>query len=326
MINNKNSGVDDLATQSTDNESEEYIDNLVNESYKLFGDNESVESTIQSSKLSKIIHSESSDIDLNEFMYEDNDTHFDESEDINNSSTDIIKKKTPHKIRLNKGLLALGCCMIVCTMIIHNSMSKKNYANLPDADVYSDVEAINNGVSEINSTAVESINDDKSVGENILIEEDIDNGEEKPMEGEHLTGIPVVVTEEVDAYFKDCISYLKSALSIDDFIANNTIFQNQDMINSLQLMVTDYENNVGNWEEHNIPKGCERFDELITKSLSVYQYYFKEVIDASNLETKEEYRNKLDAAIAYVQTMVGRNYDDVSQEFGSVFYYYGLYT
>lgn len=317
-MNNNESN--DLANHLKD-ESDEYVNNLVNEAHELFKDTISDDTK---TNLGKLLDNKPSTIEKVVTGDDENEVFVkDEVEDV---SEDIDYEEKPlFKIRLNKGLLALGVCMMVCTLIITHIKGEKHYANLPDYDDYSGVEAVSNTGDDSNNTAVILDESSESIGDIDIDFNYNESGKDDVLDEEHLVNIPVKVTAEVDSYFKDCVKYLKIALSVDKFLASNNTYQNQDLINALQLMVTDYEESVSKWNEHNIPDGCEEFDELIVKSLNAYQYYFNEVIDASNLETVEEYRNKLNASVAYVQNSVS-NYTNVSQEFSPVFYYYGLYT
>lgn len=250
--------------------------------------------------------------------------------DIDNTSEDTVSEseevytgnKTKRRIRLNKGLLALGGAMLLVSFIFG-----RHFKDIPDR-VAGEAVQNSNSISDYDTKAVNGLyTRDTAVREDISVDI-IDESEEstaiKPMEGEHLTGIPVIVTEEVDAYFKDSIKYLKLALSVDTFIAENNIYGNEDLINALQRLVTNFEESVSSWSSHSIPEGCEEYDELIVKSLDDYQYYFEEVIASASLETREEYRNKLDAAISYIQSSVS-GYGSIYQSYTPVFYYYGLY-
>ena len=226
--------------------------------------------------------------------------------------------------KINMPLLIAGVVLIVTPIAIKGMFSGSNERRLSDSRVEADY---SNNYNNDNSNAVKEessvVGTEGSVIVDVVDEDELAT-EEKPMDGQHLTGIPVVVTDEVNEYFEDSVGYLKRALAIDKFVAENTIYKNGDNIKALQKLVDDFNNETEEWSNHVIPDGCEDYDELISKSLSAYQYYFEEVIVASNLETLEEYRNKLDSAISYIQTLVS-GYGKVSKEFEPVFYYYGLY-
>lgn len=221
----------------------------------------------------------------------------------------------PHyrmRFRPNKGLLFIGIFIMLVTLLV---MINKAESEAPRTNRN---EAVNPNVNE---TVTDSVN---VTTEFITFEEEAENyTEDGAMNDMYLTNIPVVVTEEVDVYFKDTIDYLKLALKIDEFIASNELYGNTELCGAYKKLVDDFNIELEKWNTRNVPEGCEEYDSMIGKSLSAYQYYFTEVAAACDLETKDEYRNKLQAAVAYVQTTV--DYSATAEDYSPVFYYYGLY-
>lgn len=216
------------------------------------------------------------------------------------------EKKTTFKI--NWGFLVIGAVAIILPAILFNQKDNTG--------------SVNNNTTN-NSVVVTDVTESVKVTQGTTsIEYDIKDTEGAIKE-QHLTNIPVVVTEEVDSYFKDTIYYLKAAMRVDNFIATNELYGNADLVQTYLKLVDDFNNEVSGWSSHTIPVGCEKFDEMICKSIVAYQYYFDEVANACDLETEEDYRNKLRAAALYIATTI--DYSDVVEDFLPVFYYYGLY-
>lgn len=218
------------------------------------------------------------------------------------------KERSKRLPKINKPLLIIGMIAIIAPMVYLKFGSTHNSDN-SKIDTASTIEP-----------ATESVN----VTEDVVWieqEETTDNA----MKGKHLTNIPVVVTEEVDAYFQETVLYLKKAMTVDNFIASNELYGNVEFIKAYNKLLDDFNEIVDSWGTHSIPEGCEEYDRMIVKSLDIYQYYFTEVADACNLATsEEEYRNKLQASAAYLQASI--DYSDTAEEFLPVFYYYGLYN
>lgn len=216
------------------------------------------------------------------------------------------RKRVPFK--LNWGFLVIGAVAIILPAILFNQKDNTGQARDNTID---------------NSVVVTDVTESVKVTQSTTsIEYEIE-GTESAIKEQHLTNIPVVVTEEVDSYFKDTIYYLKAAMRVDNFIATNELYGNIDLVQTYLKLVDDFNTEVSGWSSHTIPAGCEKFDEMICKSIVAYQYYFDEVANACDLETEEDYRNKLRAAALYVETTV--DYSDVVEDFLPVFYYYGLY-
>lgn len=228
-----------------------------------------------------------------------------------NGDNNTERQNTRPRFRLNKPLLLLGLAMIITSAVVINKDKMTTDKNRDEALSTSTVESMTE-LFETTETSVE-------MNEEIEIYTENSDSEGKM----RLTNIPVVVTDEVDAYFKDTIDYLKLAMSVDNFIATNALYGNTDLVQAFGKLVEDYNSALLEWENHSVPEGCEKYDSMISKSLNAYQYYFGEVLSGCSLETEEEYENKLQAAVAYVKATV--DYTSTAEDFEPVFYYYGLY-
>ena len=228
-----------------------------------------------------------------------------------NGDNNIKRQNMKPRFRLNKPLLLLGVAMIITSAVVISKDKMATNKNRDEAFSSSIVETVTESVK------VTEIPVDMNEEIEIYTENSDSNGKMR------LTNIPVVVTDEVDAYFKDTIDYLKLAMTVDSFIASNSLYGNTDLVQAFGKLVEDYNSALLEWEVHSVPEGCEKYDSMISKSLSAYQYYFGEVLSGCSLETEEEYRNKLQAAVAYVKATV--DYTSTAKDFEPVFYYYGLY-
>ncbi len=286
MDNNENK---DMLAESTNDE--EYLQSLAEEAEDIFD-------------------TDNNDNNINDYHNEDTiepgDTY-----DTYNKNYESYQQNGKVRFSLNIGFLLLGMVVLILPMIAVRCKEA-------NSDNKNRNEAVYSSVSE---SVAESVNATDSM---IQFEQETeDYTDDGAMKEQHLTNIPVVVTEEVDAYFRDTIYYLKQAMSVDRFVASNELYGKEDLVNAYKKLVEDFDEELISWETRKVPAGCEDYDKMIDKSLKAYQYYFNEVAAACDLETKEEYRNKLQAAVAYVEASV--DYSTTAEDFSPVFYYYGLY-
>lgn len=271
----------------------DYLNNLANETGELFNVDNSETNVGYSDEVDSIVRTSEYD-----------------SYNENQDSYSIDNKI---RFRLNKGFLFIGLAMILLVPLIvgYNKQERPSTKNRD--------EAISTDIRETVDDLVSSTSATITFEEESETQSDADDA----MKDKHLTNIPVVVTAEVDAYFKDTVYYLKSAMKVDRFIATNELYRNVEMCETYHKLVSDFNDELERWKSHKVPADCKDYDIMIDKSLKAYQYYFTEVLAACDLETEEAYRNKLQAAVAYVQATV--DYSTTAEDYSPVFYYYGLY-
>lgn len=225
--------------------------------------------------------------------------------------SDTNKLKYRHKV--NKPLLLIGVAMIIVVVLVNKSQS---------SDV---IEHDNLYVNSLEDYTEQEYNIDKDVSSTYEIISDEDENYIEPVDGEHLAGLPVVVTTEVDDFFRKSVDILKVALSIDTFVAENNVYSEKDMASTLAKLIEDFDAECSNYVEHAVPEGCEDFDKLVMESINSYTYYFHEVLQATELGTRDEYNSKVSAAISYVKTKMS-GLSDSSSKWEYVFIYYGLFN
>ncbi len=271
----------------------DYLNNLANETEELFNVDNSETNVGYSDEVDPIVRTPEYD-------------SYNENHDSYNTDNKI-------RFRLNKGFLFMGMSVILLVPLImgYNKQERPSTKNRDEAISTDIKETVDDLVSSTSATITfEEENETQSDADGAINDK-------------HLTNIPVVVTDEVDAYFKDTVYYLKSAMKVDRFIATNELYGNVDLYETYHKLVSDFNDELENWKSHKVPADCKDYDIMIDKSLKAYQYYFTEVLAACDLETEEAYRNKLQAAVTYVQATV--DYSATAEDYSPVFYYYGLY-
>lgn len=285
---------------------EDYLNSLADEDDILEDDNDSLDD--EEDNDDDYLNSLADDA-VDNFMRVSDDIDSDEDGVIN--FPDDTKLKYKHKV--NKPLLLIGVVMILAIVFVNKFQS--------------------NGATRSDNLHVNSLEDytepeytvDKNTASTYEFVDEDDANYVEPVEGEHLTGLPVIVTTEVDAYFRDSVDMLKVALSVDTFIAENDVYSNKDMAMTLAKLVEEFDDKCSGFNEHNVPEGCEDYDNLVTESISGYTYYFHEVLGATELGTKDEYNSKLSAAVSYVKTKMS-GLSESSSKWEYVFIYYGLFN
>lgn len=243
-----------------------------------------------------------------------NEVYFDTGE-INDSQSSSIEKRRGRRIpHLNKPLLGLGIVMIAIAVFI-----PKGNANKEESVVSRD------SITTI-SSAPPSIETDIVITTVSIPTVINDNKETVTEQEQRLSNVPVEVTPEVDSYFRESVTLLKEALKVDEFIANNNLFGNNDMIRAFKKLNEDFGSSIENWKLLEVPAGCEDFGKYVAESIDIYQYYFSEVERGLGLSTQEEFNSCISASVQLLQTQSALLDNKVLEDFYPVFYYYELYN
>lgn len=244
-----------------------------------------------------------------------NGVNFDTGETYDNQSIDTErnnKRRIPH---LSKPLLGLGVVMIAFAIIVPKTKSNGNEY------------AMQTAISTTTSTSISSSTETETVTTTVNIPIIVDDSKETIIEQEQrLSNVPVEVTPEVDFYFNESVMLLKEALKVDEFIVNNKLFGNDDMIRAFKKLNEDFNSSIENWKTLEVPAGCEGFGKYIAESIKIYQYYFSEVMRGTELDTQEEFNSCITASVQLLQTQSVLLDSKVLEDFYPVFYYYGLYN
>lgn len=244
-----------------------------------------------------------------------NEVDFDTGEMYDNQSTDTERSNRRRIPHLNKPLLGLGVVMIAFAILIPRTKSTGNEYVARTATYTT------------TSASISSSIETETVTTTVNIPIIVDDSKETIIEQEQrLSNVPVEVTPEVDFYFSESIMLLKEALKVDEFIVNNKLFGNDDMIRAFKKLNEDFNSSIENWKTLEVPAGCEGFGKYIAESIEIYQYYFSEVVRGTGLSTQEEFNSCITASVQLLQTQSALLDNKVLEDFYPVFYYYGLYN
>ena len=243
-----------------------------------------------------------------------NEVDFDTGE-INDKQLNDTERKGRRRIpRLNKPLLGLGIVMIAIAVLIPKvNANKEESAESRDVVI----------TSTSTSASIETDNVITTVSIPTVVN---DSKETVTEQGQRLSNVPVEVTPEVDFYFSESVMLLKEALKVDEFIANNNLFGNDDMIRAFKKLNEDFNSSIENWKLLEVPAGCKDFGKYVAESIDIYQYYFSEMERGVGLSTQEEFNSCITASVQVLQTQSALLDNKVLEDFYPVFYYYGLYN